>query len=134
MKSLPNALLSSARRPPLRNSRSLYPNCCSTNAPTVADTVVLSRTVGIAPPVTVVAPPARFSASATLRSFLVLKYWAPTVVRDVRVGLSVNDAVPLTSSVYWKNVVRSSCLKPVLTVAKFTQSSRIQRSVSIRLA
>src|SRR5207249_10887973 len=102
LKSLPKALLSSARRPPLMKSRSLNPNCCSMNPPTVADTVVLSRTVGMAAPVTVVAPPARFSPSATLRSFLVLKYCPPRVVRDVSVGLRVNDAVPLTSSVYWK--------------------------------
>ncbi len=96
--------------------------------------MVLSRTVGIDPPVTVVAPPAKPSANATLRSFFVLKYWAPSVVRDVRVGLNVNDAVPLTSPVYWKKVVRSSCLNPVLMVAKFTQSSRTHRSVSNRLA
>ena len=55
------ALLSSARNPPVTNSRSLYPNCCSMNAPTVEATVVLSRTSGMAPAVTVVAPGGRFS-------------------------------------------------------------------------
>ena len=82
--------------------------------------VVDSATCGMAPAVIVVAPGGSPSAKARFWSLTLLKNWTPAVVRETRLGASRKFAAAFPSAVYWKKLVRLSCLKPVLRVEKLT--------------
>src|ERR1051325_2842775 len=69
----PKALLSSARRAPVTNSRSRRPTCCCTNTPSVFASLREELTSGTAPAPTWVAPGGRLYANAPLRSKMLLK-------------------------------------------------------------
>jgi hypothetical protein len=67
LKSAPNALLRSERRPPVTNSRSANATRCSTKPPSVRLSVFVSSAVCTAPAVTVTAPGGSTRPTAPLR-------------------------------------------------------------------
>src|SRR5690349_15976449 len=109
---LPNALFLSARTAPVMKNRSLRPTTSSTYDPIVTVSLVVSPASRTAPEPTVSPPGGRNWPHVSFPFNKSWKYWNPTEVLELTLGLSWNDAVPIVLAVQLKMRNRLSSTKP----------------------